>query len=75
MRGSAGQNFCGSRIGDAETGVAVEVFFCAGGAIPFAGVFIALTGKFITAADAIAITGPRSSLYGYERHGVSLRKR
>lgn len=69
-----GLNFDRRWLGHAHSGVALQVFLGAGGAIALAGIFVALASQFIATADAIAITSFRRCFYGYECHGVSLSK-
>jgi hypothetical protein len=43
--------------------------FGAGGAVAFAGIFIAEAGELVATADAIAVAGFGGCLDGNERHG------
>src|SRR5579863_6837928 len=58
-------------LGYANTAVDLEVFLAAARAIAFARFFVAQTGKFVAAANAIAVAGRRSSLDRHESHHSS----
>jgi hypothetical protein len=62
----------GCRLGNSHARVAVEMLFSASGAIPFAGVFVALAGEFVAATDAVTVSGFGSGFDRYEGHGESL---
>jgi len=65
-----GFQFYRSWFRNAQAGVPLKMILGAGGAIAFAGIFIALAGQIVTAADAIAIAGSGSGFNGYESHSV-----
>jgi hypothetical protein len=66
------RDFGGSRDGNANSEVPVEMIFPASRAISLAGILVAKTGEFVAAANAVAVTSFGSGFDRYEWHGVSL---